>query len=82
LAREAAKQIQSRVAEVKAEPECQTLEKNLNELARKIVNEYRNREKEYDQRTDHGAKQGASLFHSFTFRTTGENIEIRFRDPH
>ena len=40
---------------------CDQLPEKINQLANQIMDDYRRREKEYDQRTDHGALQGARL---------------------
>lgn len=40
---------------------CDQLAEKINQLANQIMDDYRRREKDYDQRTDHGALQGARL---------------------
>jgi predicted secreted Zn-dependent protease len=40
---------------------CDELQKKINDLANQIMDDYRRREKEYDQRTQHGALQGARM---------------------
>jgi predicted secreted Zn-dependent protease len=50
-----------RIKEVGEEPDCAALKKKINALANQIVDDYRQRDKEYDQRTEHGVKQGAVL---------------------
>lgn len=40
---------------------CNELPEKINQLANQIMDDYRRREKEYDERTNHGALQGARL---------------------
>jgi predicted secreted Zn-dependent protease len=49
------------IAGVGTEPDCADLRRTINSLARGIADDYRNREKQYDERTSHGARQGALL---------------------
>ena len=50
-----------RINELGEEPDCASLKKKINALAGQIADDYRQRDKEYDQNTGHGAKQGAVL---------------------
>ena len=61
LALDAVAEQHQRIHELTEEPDCATLRKRINDLAGQIVDDYRKRDKEYDQRTDHGVKQGAVL---------------------
>lgn len=57
----AAGEMQKRVRESGEDSDCSALKQKINSLAESIVQQYRNREKEYDERTKHGATQGAVL---------------------
>jgi len=57
----AAADITKRVGQIGEQPACDSLKKTIDALAGQIVEEYRQREKEYDQRTKHGATQGVFL---------------------
>ena len=50
----AAREIQRQVSQIGAQPDCEQLNRLINERADAIVNDYREREKEYDRRTQHG----------------------------
>lgn len=50
-----------RISQLGPDPNCDALKKRINDLAQQIVDDYGRRDREYDARTEHGAKQGASL---------------------
>jgi predicted secreted Zn-dependent protease len=54
-------EMHKRVPAVGAQPDCTGLTRNINQLARGILDDYRKREKDYDTRTMHGVKDGATL---------------------
>jgi len=60
-----------RVPQLASEMNCDALKKRIDDLAQQIVDEYGRRDREYDERTGHGAKQGASLRGGFR---TGERL--------
>ena len=62
LALDAVAEQHARISELTEEPACAALKKKIDDLAGKIMDDYRKRDKEYDQRTEHGIKQGAVLF--------------------
>jgi predicted secreted Zn-dependent protease len=51
-------QRQSKTAEM---ADCEALKSTLNSQSQAILEDYRRREREYDERTKHGAAQGAVL---------------------
>lgn len=57
----AANEIQKRARETGENADCSALKQQINSLAQGIVTQYRAKEKEYDERTQHGATQGAVL---------------------
>lgn len=59
IALAAAAEIQKRVKALKPAPECDALSASVNNTARDVIAEYRQKEIEYDRKTDHGATQGA-----------------------
>jgi predicted secreted Zn-dependent protease len=61
LAKDATVEIQRRADTTAPRSDCGTLKSDINALCRGIVDAYRNQEKEYDERTRHGATQGAVL---------------------
>ena len=44
------------IRKVGAQPDCDAAQKVLNERAENVVEEFREREKEFDRRTSHGAR--------------------------
>lgn len=57
----AAAEMHQRARNVDADPDCENVRRTLNTLARSVTEEYRQKEREYDQRTGHGLKQGVVL---------------------
>ena len=57
----AAADLQKQAKTNSAGPDCSTLQQNLNALGQRVLEEYRRRDDQYDERTDHGATQGARL---------------------
>ena len=64
----AAAEMQKGMKSTGLEPACETLKEKINGLCQRIVEDYKKRDKDYDQRTDHGVTQGARLL----FRTRPE----------
>lgn len=54
-------ELHKRVKEVGEESDCDRLKKKINDLALRVVDDFRARDREYDRRTNHGATQGAGL---------------------
>jgi predicted secreted Zn-dependent protease len=52
----AAAEIQRRIAAVGIQPGCAQLKQLINERANQAIADYRRREREYDERTDHGRR--------------------------
>lgn len=50
----AAAEVNKKLAEVPAQPECEALARKVDEAANRVLSDYKAREKEYDRRTDHG----------------------------
>jgi predicted secreted Zn-dependent protease len=61
LALAAAAEIRQRVGEVGEGLDCESLKRKLNEIAYRALEEHRQKERDYDRRTRHGAAQGAAL---------------------
>lgn len=59
--RDAAHAIDRGIAESPAAPDCATLEREANALGHRVLRDYMERERQYDQHTGHGATQGARL---------------------
>lgn len=59
--RDAAQAIDEGIARLPAVEDCATLERTANALGHRLLREHTDREKAYDQRTAHGATQGARL---------------------
>lgn len=57
----AAAEIQKRVKEVSQDPSCDSLKQRINSLCDGIVQKYKQMDAAYDQRTEHGIKEGARL---------------------
>lgn len=54
-------EMHKRIREIGAQSDCAGLERTINQVARNIVEDYRKREKDYDTRTMHGIRDGATL---------------------
>jgi len=54
-----AAEIQRRVKALKPEPTCEAMSALLNSTAKNVIAEYRQKEIDYDRKTEHGATQGA-----------------------
>jgi predicted secreted Zn-dependent protease len=61
MALAAAAEIHRRVKEQGGGSDCDSLKQSLNQIGQTVVAEYRQRDKDYDVRTQHGATQGARL---------------------
>lgn len=61
LGREAAQAIDQGIARLPAAPDCATLERQAEDLGRRLLQDHMERNRQYDLRTDHGASQGALL---------------------
>jgi len=61
IALAAAAGMQKRVKEIGEGADCDSLKLQINDLVKGVVIAHRKRDKEYDERTRHGATQGASL---------------------
>jgi predicted secreted Zn-dependent protease len=61
LALDAVAEQHKRVTQLGGASDCSALKKRIYELAGRIVDDYRKRDKEYDERTAHGVRQGALL---------------------
>lgn len=57
----AAADLQKQAKAVAAAADCPSLHKALNELGQRVIADYRRRDEQYDERTRHGAAQGAAL---------------------
>lgn len=57
----AAAELQKQAKTNSAGADCSTLQQNLNALGQRVLEEYRRRDDQYDERTAHGATQGARL---------------------
>ena len=61
LALAAVADLHKRIKELGPAPDCNGLRKRINDLAGRVIEENRQREKDYDRRTQHGATQGVAL---------------------
>jgi predicted secreted Zn-dependent protease len=61
IALAAANEVRTRVKQVPAAATCRDLDASLKREANKAVEEFKRREKLYDERTDHGRKDGATF---------------------
>lgn len=61
LGKEAATVIGARILALPEMSRCEVLETAANNLGEQILNEYRERERQYDAATEHGKTQGAWL---------------------
>ncbi|SRR6266540_357820 len=61
LALAAVADLHKRIKELGPAPDCNGLRKRINDLAGRVIEENRQREKDYDRRTRHGATQGVAL---------------------
>jgi len=59
IALAAAKEIKTRLKKLKPASTCAQLEAVINRTANKVIEEFRQREKVYDERTNHGRAEGA-----------------------
>ena len=56
IALAAATEVAKSIKAAGVQPDCDALEKDLNQRANRVVEDYRRREKEYDRRTEHGTR--------------------------
>ncbi len=61
IALAAAAEMHRRVKEAGEGPDCASLKQRLNTLSQQVTDDYRRRDRDYDERTRHGATQGAFL---------------------
>lgn len=61
LALAAVADLHKRIKALGPAPDCDGLRKRINDLAGRVIEENRQREKDYDRRTQHGATQGVAL---------------------
>ena len=61
IGRDAAQAIDQAIRQMPAASDCATLERDANALGHRLLQDHVAREKQYDQRTRHGATQGARL---------------------
>jgi predicted secreted Zn-dependent protease len=61
IALTAAADLQKRIKEIGDAPDCDNLKARINALGQQVMEEHRRRDREYDERTRHGATQGAVL---------------------
>lgn len=61
IGRDAAQAIDQGIAQLPAASDCTTLERDANALGHRLLKEHTERDKQYDERTRHGATQGAQL---------------------
>ena len=61
MAREAAREIDLRIRTTPSSASCEDLERYINQMGQRVLAQARERERDYDQRTDHGTTEGASL---------------------
>jgi predicted secreted Zn-dependent protease len=57
----AAAEMHKRIKDAGTDPSCEDLRNTVNGMARAVMEEFRQKEREYDQRTEHGVKQGVVL---------------------
>ena len=56
-----ARRIEKGIRRLNPSPSCKTLEKSANQLGKKLIRELSRIDRAYDERTDHGLKEGAGL---------------------
>jgi predicted secreted Zn-dependent protease len=61
LALAAVAELHKRIKELGPAPDCEGLRKRINAIAERVIEEHRQRERDYDRRTHHGETQGAAL---------------------
>jgi len=61
LALAAVADLHKRIEALGSAPDCEELRKRINDLAGRVLKEHRQRDRDYDQRTRHGAAQGVAL---------------------
>jgi predicted secreted Zn-dependent protease len=61
LALAAAAEMQKRIKALGEQPDCEGLRSRINDTGNAVLEDFRKRENDYDERTKHGATQGASL---------------------
>ena len=61
IALAAAADVRKRVLEAGGSTDCAGLTRRINDLGQRVIADYRKRDEDYDERTQHGATQGASL---------------------
>ena len=61
LALAAAAELHKRIQGLSEAPDCRTLEKQIGDLCQSVIEDHRKRDRAYDEKTHHGADQGAVL---------------------
>lgn len=61
MALAAAGELHKRIKAIPHEALCDSLKQKIDDLCQRVVDEYKTRDKQYDERTNHGATQGARL---------------------
>jgi len=61
IALSAAAELQKRSRTIGTLPDCETLKAKINGIGEQVVQDFQRRDKEYDERTRHGATEGAFL---------------------
>ena len=57
----AATELHKRIKAISQEPACESLKEKIDNMCQRVLDEYKTRDKQYDERTNHGATQGARL---------------------
>ena len=61
IALAASAELKKRINALPAESECKVLRQNIEDVCERVMDEFKKRDKEYDERTKHGETQGARL---------------------
>ena len=61
IAQAAAKEVEGRAMQTGEATDCDRLKKTIHTVANQVIEDHRKQDKDYDERTEHGARQGASL---------------------
>lgn len=57
----AAAELHKRIKAIPQESTCDSLKQKINDTCERVIDEYKTRDRQYDERTNHGATQGARL---------------------
>ena len=61
IAQAAAKEVARRATQIGEATDCDSLKKTIHSVANQVIEDHRKQDKDYDERTEHGARQGAFL---------------------